>query len=54
MESASLHNLDHLRALDVMIGDAIQVIRAGGSVPQVIGVRKELRTGNETPVSDPL
>ncbi len=53
VESATLHNLNHLRALDLMIGDSILVIRAGGAVPQIIGVETEKRTGKETPIRDP-
>ncbi|VGO12135.1 DNA ligase [Pontiella desulfatans] len=52
VRSATLHNADHLRALDLRIGDWIQVIRAGGAVPEIVGVCTERRTGNETPVED--
>ena len=53
LQKASLYNLDHLRALDLRIGDRIKVIRAGGSIPEVIGVCTEKRNGNETPIPDP-
>lgn len=52
--SATLHNLEHLRALDLMIGDTIQVIRAGGSIPQIIGVEIDRRNGNESPILAPV
>lgn len=47
VRSATLHNEDHLRALDLRIGDWIQVIRAGGAVPEIIGVCTDRRTGTE-------
>lgn len=50
IQRASLHNLNHLRAMDLMIGDRIQIIRAGGSVPEVIGRSPAARTGNETAI----
>ncbi len=50
LQSATLHNENHLRALDLRIGDWIQVIRAGGTVPEIIGVCTERRTGKEKPV----
>ncbi len=53
LERASLHSLDHLRALDLMIGDRIQVIRAGGTVPEIVGRCPGPRTGDEKPVPDP-
>ncbi|WP_372846083.1 hypothetical protein [Pontiella sp.] len=53
LQCASLHSLDHLRALDLMIGDRIQVVRAGGSVPEIIGRSPAPRTGRETPIPPP-
>jgi DNA ligase (NAD+) len=53
LRHASLHSLDHLRALDIRIGDWIQVIRAGGSVPEIIGVCTDRRTGTERPIPSP-
>jgi DNA ligase (NAD+) len=53
VQRATLHNLDHVRALDLMIGDCIQVTRAGGSVPEIIGVLPERRTGSEMPIVNP-
>ncbi|QBG47335.1 hypothetical protein EGM51_08015 [Verrucomicrobia bacterium S94] len=52
VRSATLHNENHLRALDLRIGDWIQVIRAGGSVPEIIGVCTDRRTGKEKPVPE--
>lgn len=53
LKRASLHSLSHLRALDLMIGDRIQVIRAGGAVPEIIGRVPGPRTGDEQPIPDP-
>ncbi|NLX25381.1 MAG: hypothetical protein GXY61_05385 [Lentisphaerae bacterium] len=53
LKRASLHSLSHLRALDLMIGDRIQVIRAGGAVPEIIGRVPGSRTGDEQPIPDP-
>lgn len=54
IQSATLHNLNHLRAMDLRIGDWIQVIRAGGSVPEVVGVCLEKRTGREGEIPNPI
>lgn len=53
IRSATLHNLEHLRAMDLKIGDQINVIRSGGSVPEITGVCLDQRTGNETAIPDP-
>lgn len=53
VQRASLHSPEHLCALDLMIGDRILVIRAGGSIPQVIGRSPRPRDGSETPVPVP-
>ncbi len=53
LQRASLHSLDHLRSLDLMMGDRIQVVRAGGSVPEIIGRSPGPRTGNEQAILDP-
>jgi len=53
VQSATLHNLSHIRAMDLKIGDWIQVIRAGGTVPEIIGICPDRRTGNEIPVPNP-
>jgi len=53
LQQATLHNLVHIRAMDLKIGDTIEVIRAGGAVPEIIGIRSEKRTGTERPIPDP-
>ncbi|MDD3276143.1 MAG: hypothetical protein PHP93_03720 [Kiritimatiellales bacterium] len=54
IQHATLHNLDYIRAMDLKIGDRINVIRAGGSVPEITGVCLERRTGDETAIPDPV
>ncbi|HEV8322335.1 MAG TPA: NAD-dependent DNA ligase LigA [Myxococcota bacterium] len=44
---ASLHNEDQMRALDVRIGDAVVIEKAGEIIPQVIEVLKDRRDGGE-------
>lgn len=53
IQNATLHNLAHIRAIDLRIGDCILVIRSGGAVPEIIGVCPERRTGSETSIPDP-
>ncbi len=53
IQRATLHNLNYIRAMDLKIGDQINVIRSGGSVPEITGVCLELRTGNETEIPNP-
>ncbi len=54
IQRATLHNAGYIRAMDLKIGDWIQVIRAGGSVPEIIGVILDRRTGSETEIPKPL
>jgi len=54
IQHATLHNLDYIRAMDLKIGDQINVIRAGGSVPEITGICLEQRTGDETAILDPV
>jgi len=53
VQRASLHSLEHVRALDIRLGDWVQVIRAGGSIPEIVGVNVARRTGEEQPVPGP-
>jgi NAD-dependent DNA ligase len=46
--------LEHLRALDLKIGDWINVIRSGGTVPEITGICLDRRTGNEPAIPDPV
>ena len=53
LQRATLHNLGYIRAMDLKIGDRIHVIRAGGSVPEIIGIVADLRDGSETEIPAP-
>jgi len=54
VQRATLHNLNHLRAMDLMMGDWIRVVRAGGAVPEIVGICPGRRTGAEEPIPAPL
>lgn len=44
---ASLHNANILTGLDIRVGDWVEVRKAGEVIPEVLGVLKERRTGDE-------
>jgi len=50
---ASLHNFDFVKTRDIHIGDRIIVHRAGDVIPYVVGPIKELRDGDEQPITPP-
>jgi DNA ligase (NAD+) len=50
---ASLHNADMIEALDVRIGDAVFIQKAGEVIPQVVGVDAAARTGDEVKFAMP-
>ncbi|MEO6419615.1 MAG: NAD-dependent DNA ligase LigA, partial [Polyangiaceae bacterium] len=50
---ASLHNAGQVAALDVRLGDRVEVAKAGEIIPQVISVDPSARTGNEKPYAMP-
>lgn len=44
---ATLHNMDRILAMDLRIGDTINVEKAAEIIPQILGVMKSIRTGKE-------
>ena len=46
---ATLHNEDFVNNLDLMIGDIVEVHKAGDVIPEFKGTKKERRTGLEKP-----
>lgn len=46
--SATLHNADQIKALDLHLGDWVRLERAGGVIPAVLGVAKKGANGDQT------
>lgn len=44
---ATLHNVDYINEKDIRIGDTVIIQKAGDIIPEVVGVDKSLRSGNE-------
>jgi DNA ligase (NAD+) len=47
VSSATLHNEEEIQRKDIRVGDTVIVKKAGEIIPAVIGVRTDLRTGDE-------
>jgi DNA ligase (NAD+) len=47
VKSATLHNEDYIRDLDIRIGDRVVIKRAGEVIPKVLRPLPELRSGSE-------
>lgn len=49
VRSATLNNEDYIMEKDIRIGDTVSIRKAGDIIPEVVGVIKERRTGDEIP-----
>lgn len=47
ISKTTLHNEDYVRQKDIKIGDTVIIQKAGDVIPEVIGVNKRKRTGEE-------
>ncbi len=47
IERATLHNADDVARKDIRVGDRVILQKAGEVIPEVVGVRREARTGRE-------
>jgi DNA ligase (NAD+) len=47
VKRASLHNADVMEDLDVRIGDTVFVEKGGEIIPKIVGVNKDVRTGDQ-------
>lgn len=53
VSSATLHNYEVIRDLDIRLGDRVIVKRSGEVIPYIIGPVEGARTGSETPIQPP-
>ena len=53
VSSATLHNIDYIRAKDIKIGDTVIVQKAGDIIPEIVSVVKAKRRGGETEFTMP-
>ncbi len=53
VKRASLHNFDYIKENDIRVGDCVFIEKAGGIIPQISYVLKELRDGNEIEIIPP-
>ena len=53
ISKTTLHNEDFIKEKDLRVGDTIVVQKAGDVIPEILEVKKEKRTGKETPYEMP-
>jgi DNA ligase (NAD+) len=53
VSNATLHNYEEIERKDIRVGDIVIIEKAGEIIPAVVSVKKELRRGDETPLSPP-
>ena len=47
ISKTTLHNEDFVKERDIKIGDTVIIQKAGDVIPEVVGVNKKKRTGEE-------